>query len=48
MTLMRVLSPDQAQHEEELRDELTRIACETLGSDYCVTVIVQIGESVKK
>lgn len=46
VTLMRVLSPDQAEHEEELRDELTRIACETLGQDYCVTVIVQIGESV--
>lgn len=46
VTLMRVLAPEQAERCEPLCDELTGVAAEVLGTDYAVTVITPISESV--
>ncbi|MHB1317846.1 MAG: universal stress protein [Anaerolineae bacterium] len=46
VTLLRVLSPDQADRCEPLCDELTGIAAEVLGTEYPVNVITPISDSV--
>ncbi len=46
VTLMRVLSPDQADRCEPLCDELMQIAADALGTEYPVNVITPISESV--
>jgi nucleotide-binding universal stress UspA family protein len=46
VTLMRVLAPEQAGNQEDMRDELTRIAAEALGPDFPITVVIPIRESI--